>query len=951
MDNQQNAVGNGDDDDPGDGFSGGFTGFLNTGLTNGDFSAGLNMSEFGLMDSNDILSDIGRRNTADTVQQQLANTVNGHGNPFQSNEDEDIAGSAQLQSELVATPAGIQGNMLEEGQSGWFNCAPPQKMQQFASGFQQYAHQQAFTPSGQGLFRFSNSQCSLTDGFGPPTDDYAGGNGNTNAEIPGAFSQVNAGTAWPHPNPSMPSQQGVASMAFSMSPLVNDLRSLDSRLGANGRAWGNGSFNSSLVGDTSPQNESRRQLEQNVNTHKRKQSGSFKLMRPEMIGDQPAQESQNQFMPFNQPGFANGGQQVPQTTAQPGSIGNTHLKNQQGATSNPKIDYARFFPGLSASSTGIDPTVPLRLDTSTASKIDLTDATPLEPSNDPRELNKLFSVAVGAKKTAVEKAKKRKNPDEAPTRRVRANEEVFRKLNREYNERIARSGSNPAGTLLDKVNNTASRPSEEDSKQDPSPTGAQQTGAAPISSMMDRQGHGPGVSDATLANVLKNMDPVTKKLIDCAFHLGTCSGASDAIRAYQCRLVDAAQKGMGDLTVRAFLGIPKEVIAMDENDPMRKEAVAKGASKSMEYHAHRMRHQSPDSTLCTGKIRVQDMTKLVARVPEFFAKSQGESRRTSSELEGGLTRSPSAATAVVTDRRTPSPRPGGEQGVPTTDGSSSAPRVINGDAFQGQMEMAMNGQGQAQSSLSPTMGGDASVNWTIPGQQSMRSITSGLTLAHQADDAARDTAGNGPNTTGIYAPATKAQTPRVGENGAPGSSSPFQINSGRAHVDQGALKMQAKSADVEAPKPGRGKKRAASKVSHAEEKDVSSKPKRKRTYNKKKKNADHTSTTVEKETTLSPQNDAVISNGTSGIRAASNGMSTENDLASSSSMTASDAEQAGILLPKGYDTWIKPMTSFRTALTGEQRAGMNTMLAGFGIDSNDFIDASESNASTDIDVL
>lgn len=222
MDNQQNPVGNGDGDDPGDDFSGEFTGFLNTGSTNGDFNAGLNMSDFGLLNSNDIPSNIGGGNTAGTVQQQLSNSLYANGNPFQSHGNEDIADSAQRQSELVATQTGIQGYMPAESQSGWLNHAPPQEMQQFASGFQQYSHHQAFAPSGQGLFRFSNSQCSLLDGVGPPTDVYTGGNENTNTEIPGAFSQVNTGTAWPHLNQSMIPQKGGANMAFSMSLLLND---------------------------------------------------------------------------------------------------------------------------------------------------------------------------------------------------------------------------------------------------------------------------------------------------------------------------------------------------------------------------------------------------------------------------------------------------------------------------------------------------------------------------------------------------------------------------------------------------------------------------------------------------------------------------------------------------------------------------------------------------------
>ena len=738
---------------------------------------------------------------------------------------------------------------------------------------------------------------------------------------------------------------------LSVCLFFSTTRTLDSRFEANGRAWGNDSFNSSLVGDTSPKNESQSQVERTINTRKWQPSGSFNFMRSEVVSDKLEQEPQPQLVPFTQPGFTNGSQQGPQTAAQTASIDRTHQKSHQYVDSKSKIDYSRFFPGLSVSSTGIDPTVPLRLDTSTASKIDLTDATPLEPSKDPRELDKLFSVTVGAKKSAVEKAKKRNNPDEVPTGRVKANEEAFKKLNREYKERIARSGSNPAGTLLNKVSDTTSRPSGGDSKQDPYPTLAQQTESAPTSSTMDRQDHGPGVSAVTLANVLKNMDPVTKKLIDCAFYLGTCSGTRDAVRAYHYRLVDAAQKGMGDLTVRAFLGIPKEVIGLDINDLTKKEAVAKGADKSMEYIYHRMHHQFPDSTLCTRKIRVQDMAKLVARVPEFFAKSQGESRRTLSELGGGPTRSPSAATAVVTDRTTPSPGLGGGQAVSTTDGSGSAPRVINGDAFQGQMEMAMNVQGQAQPSLSPTMGRDTSVHWNIPGQQGIQSIISGPTLTHQADGAARGTAGNGPNTTGIDVPAAESQTPQGGQNGAPGSSSPFQINGGRAHVDQGALKTQAKSADVEAPKPQRGRKRGAPKASHDEEQETGSRPKRKRTYNKKKKSADHMSTTVEKETTLSPQNDAALSNGTSGKGAAANTTSTEDSIPGSSSMTAPDAEQSGILLPKGYDTWIKSMTPFRTALTEDERAKMNALLAGFGIEAKGLINASDSNASIDIDAL
>lgn len=949
MDEQQNPVEN----DNGEGFSGEFTGFLDTGLTDADLNADLNMPDFGLLNSNGIPSEFGSGDTTDAIHQQLDNRMIGNSNPFPGNGNGDIAGSAQPQSQQVATLARIQGNMTADGQSSWFDRAPSQEMQQFAPGAHPYSYQQDFLPSGQGLFRFNNSLCSLHDSFDPPSDNYLGGNENMYAGIPGAFNQVNPGTAWPHPGQSMAPRQGGADMAFSKSPFANSLGALVSHLEANDRAWDNVSFKSSLVGDRSLQNESQHQLERNVDAHNRQHSGSFKLMRPEMVGDEPEQEPQNQFVPFMQQDFANGGQQMPQTTAQPPSMGHTHLKSHQVAAPKTKVDHSRFFPSLSAGSMGINPTVPLRLDTSTTPKIDLTGVTPLEPSKDPQKLHQLFSVAIGVRKNALEKAKKkRKNPDEVAAGRVKANREDFKKLNQEYKDRIAKSGSTPAGTPYNKVSNKSNSPPAAGVKHDSAPPLAQQAGSAPASSTVARQDQGPVVSAATVANALKNLDPTTKKLIDCAFYLGTLSGASDAVQTYHYRLVDSAENGMGELTVRGFLGIPKEVMKLADNDPRKQEAVLKGVEKSRNYHYSCMKHQSPDSSLCTGKIRSQDMTKLVARVPEFFAKTEGEPCRTSSDFRSSFTRSASAATAVVADGKSPSPGLSSGGGVPTTDGNGFVPRVPSGDAFQGQMEIAMNGHGHGQPSLSPTMNRDVPLNWAMPGQPGIQSSISDPALAHQADGAARDTAGNGLNITGIDAPAAQPQTPPVGESGVPGGSSPFQINSGRAHVDQDALKTQTKSDEVEAPKPGGGKKRSASKASHFEEQETGSKSKRKRTYNKKKNPISTSTATVEKKATLSPQSGAALSNDTSGISAAANALSTESAVPSSNSMTARDAEQAKMAPPKGYNTWLKSLAVPRPPLSQKEHAEIDAMLAEFGIDNRvDFIDINERNDFADIDAL
>ena len=704
------------------------------------------------------------------------------------------------------------------------------------------------------------------------------------------------------------------------------------------------------MGDASPQDEPQSQIAGNANTHKRRHSGSFGLMRPETVDDRPEQEPQNQCMPFLRQGFANGGQQMAQTIAQPAAMGHAYLKSHQGAAPNGKIDHAGFFPGLSASSMDTDPTVPLRLDTSTTSKIGLTGAT-LEPSKDPQKLNQLFSGATSAKKNAPETAKKRKNPDEVPIGRTRVDEEAFKKLNREYNARIAKYSSTSAGTPSNNVSDPASCSSGAGLKHSAAAMLVQQTESTPSPSTVTCQSKGPVASAATVANAVKNMDPTTKRLIDCAFYLGTFTGTRDAIRTYHCRLVDSVKTSMGDLTVRAFLGIPMEVMEFADDDSRKQEAVAKSVEKAEKYHFSRMKRQSPDSALCTRKIRPQDTAKLVGLVPEFFAKTQRESRRTSSDLGRGLTRSPSTATAVVAERKTPSPGPGCGRGVPTTDGSGSAPRVLNGDAFQGQMEMAMNGQSQAQPGLSPTMGRGAQVIRTMPGQQGIQSIISGPNLTRQADGAAGDTAGNG-NTPGIDVPAAQAQTPRSGENGASGGSSPFQINGGRAHVDQDALKTQTKGTDVEAPKPGRGRKRSASKASHAEEQEIGSMPKRKRAYKKKKDATSTSSTTVEKETTLSPGSDAALSNDTGGISADTNTMGTEDATSSSSSMTAHDAERDETAPPKRFNTWLKSLAVPRPPRSENECAEIHAMLAGFGIDAKaDFIDAKESSDSTDIDAL
>src|SRR5690606_20075512 len=67
-------------------------------------------------------------------------------------------------------------------------------------------------------------------------------------------------------------------------------------------------------------------------------------------------------------------------------------------------------------------------------------------------------------------------------------------------------------------------------------------------------------------------------------------------------------------------------------------------------------------------------------------------------------------------------------------------------------------------------------------------------------------------------------------NDLAGSSSPFQINDGRAHIDQETLRQQTRTTSTEVVEPARNRKRAASKVSGAGAQETDKKPKRKRTY-------------------------------------------------------------------------------------------------------------------------
>ena len=158
MDDQKNPVRDGSGDDPSDAFSGEFTDFLNAGLTDGDLNTDPSMSDFGLLNSNDIPSGVGSGNTAEAIRQQLADVFTGNGNRLQNNGRGDITGSAQPQSQLAATQAGTQGIVAAESQSSWLNLVPSKNMQQFESHVQQYSQPQAFVPSGQGLFRFKDSQ-------------------------------------------------------------------------------------------------------------------------------------------------------------------------------------------------------------------------------------------------------------------------------------------------------------------------------------------------------------------------------------------------------------------------------------------------------------------------------------------------------------------------------------------------------------------------------------------------------------------------------------------------------------------------------------------------------------------------------------------------------------------------------------------------------------------------
>lgn len=448
------------------------------------------------------------------------------------------------------------------------------------------------------------------------------------------------------------------------------------------------------------------------------------------------------------------GQQASQPDAQP------HLPTQDNAQSHQRTaptagaSHARFFPNLTTAD--FDPSVPLRLDTSTKPKIDLTGATILQPSKNPKDLGSLFSAAIDAQKGDTGKAsglargKKKGATDEAAAQKPKS--KTFGQLNEDYQRALAQGSSNPE-TGRDVAGDKADGASGGQAKKQQVPKPTPKPSTSPGSSKTDDPTPGRKADTALDPNSFRKLDKATRKALYYAFLLGALSTGTSS----------------------------KQI------KPMTRE----------------------------------DMKKLMEKVPEFFIKPQEKSSHASSDPRSGFTPSPlpGPATAIATDQNTPSNTPSNVANVPMFDGSGSVQRIPSADAIQGQMENAMKGPVKTEPHRTPTPAqlalGDSGIDLALMAlPQPQRPIGTGVM------------AKSGMNTPVTDSPVFEARTSPDESDGVP-NSSPFQINGGRAHIDQEALREQTKGADADAEvtRPKRGRKRAASQASPDGE-ETENKPKR-----------------------------------------------------------------------------------------------------------------------------
>ena len=443
---------------------------------------------------------------------------------------------------------------------------------------------------------------------------------------------------------------------------------------------------------------------------------------------------------------AHNGQLVLQSSNQP-----LHSGQSQGHAHQVKGDHGRLFPGLSTAD--FDPTVPLRLETSTKPKIDLTGATPLEPSNDPKDLRSLFSATVNARKADEDKAgglvggKKRERPASFDASMIQKPTKTFGELNKGYQRAL--SQSHPSPQKKQKVAGTkagAGGVSGEIVAKEQAPKHTRKPSASKMPPKTAPKDPEPVVDADPPLHGRRELDRATVKALHYAFYLGAFAGAANAVQ------------NQGKIRLKENMMTPE---AMD---------------------------------------------KLMGLVPEFFSKTYQGPAQVSSDSRSGFSPSPKigVATATAVEQHTPP-----NVSIPMFDGSGSVQRIPNADAIQGQMEMAMKGHAKAEPYFSPIPISIPAplvpVASMAPVQEAIRNGDSGgdlprLDLQQQPQTATGVDQGledPGLSTPVKDDPATGIQTSPEESDDLPAGSSPFQINGGHAHIDNETLLKQMKIKDHE----------------------------------------------------------------------------------------------------------------------------------------------------------
>lgn len=651
---------------------------------------------------------------------------------------------------------------------------------------------------------------------------------------------------------------------------------------ANGQAWKNhANLNySSLVGNVPP-GQSENLSGGNGNPSVQPPDLSESVAR--MLRSKPGQRLQEQFYTPGEQSMS-GSLHIRQQVSQMKPQAPRPTQNNRNVATRAAKSHHQLFPNMKAEA--FDPSAPLRLETSTGSKMDLTGARVLNPGEmsqlpeDPRLLGGLFSNTIDSRNGVTGKSLESGRPQRrgASSGEVKAQSQklsTFKQLNENYQKKITeeerkiaqaqrlpsradkgqdRSGSRSSGVSGGRVTK----------RQASKPTRKPSSGSGSPKIVHHAPGSGVGATPCSRRDE-EQMDAAALKAVNYAFHLGRLSAAKD--------------------TTQGNTGVPKETMSL------------------------------------------KDLEKLMESVPEFFKNHEEpsqESPNSESDFRPPPPPPPDLAAATTADEIT----------VPMVDGSGSAQRIPSADTIQGLMEKAMNGQ--APTLPTPSRAQVAPVDSVASNQQPAQNgvlspFSSNMGLPHQPDQS-----GAAPGTTdpGMALPPNKHQPGGArcspdGCNGPPcGSSSPFQINGGRAHIDQETLRQQTKATGTKITEPKHGRKRAASGVSGAGDQETENKPKRKRTY-KKKNVATATATAVDQEqaAAVTDRLDTSPSTGTLPVNTELSSTAAENSMDSSSPTIARVAVTKTPMPMDELEAWIWSAPPTGKPYTEEQRAELDFLFA------------------------